>query len=380
LGYRFDFEKKKLTKTGGIFIKAQPKEVVISVDGKVKKKTDLFFGSALIENLLPKKYRIKVEKDGYFPWEKELEIEEGRVTEIKSLILFPKSLNFYPILNNVENFWVLPNQKELILEEIEDGKWVLKIYTLDKKLKSHLAKQDDFGKEAEFLGLEFGEDPDQIEIKVKIKENVENFILNLKKPFQIREKEETKIPENVVCFKKVGENFYSFDKSGYLSKNGERLNEEPLEGIENCQLKVFGDFLFLESEGNLYFLKKGRFEKIFENFKGIEISGDSKKFAIFSDYEIWIFSDYGIEDSERGKMEFLNRFSVKIENLRWINSDYLIFVSQGKIKISEIDKRDKINTWDLADFSGENFYFNTLNKKIYFQKGGTIFESDALLR
>jgi hypothetical protein len=78
LGYRFDFEKKRITKTGGIFIKALPKEVEISIDGKIKEKVDPLWGSLLIENLLPKKYKIRVEKEGYFPWEKELEVEEEK--------------------------------------------------------------------------------------------------------------------------------------------------------------------------------------------------------------------------------------------------------------------------------------------------------------
>jgi hypothetical protein len=179
LGYRVDFEKKKITKTGGIFIKALPKEVEILIDGKLKKKTDPFFGSALIENLLPKKYKVKVKKEGYFPWEKELEVEEEKVTEAKNLILFPKNLSFYQILNGVDQFWILPNGNELVLKEKEGEKWVLKSYSLEKKLRSYLISQDDFGKEAEFLELNFGDD--QIEVAVKIKEGVKSFVLDLKK-------------------------------------------------------------------------------------------------------------------------------------------------------------------------------------------------------
>ena len=73
-GYRFDFETKKITQTGGLFLKVIPKQVEVFVDGKLTKKTDFFFGSALIENLLPKKYRVSVKKEGYLPWEKNLEI------------------------------------------------------------------------------------------------------------------------------------------------------------------------------------------------------------------------------------------------------------------------------------------------------------------
>jgi MFS superfamily sulfate permease-like transporter len=373
LGYRFDFEKRKVTKTGGIFVRASPKEVRVLIDGKIKKKTDPIWGSLLIENLLPKKYKIRIEKKGYFPWEKELEVEEERVTQIKNLVLFPNNLNFYQILNNVEKFWILPNQKDLILKETEDGKWVLKAYSLDKKLKSYLVSQDDFPGGAEFFDLDFDENLEQLEIEVKIKENIKNFILDLKKsPPQLKEREEEKVPEGAICFKRIGKNFYFFEKSGYLFKEEERISNEKLEGIENCQLKIFDDIVFLESGGNLFFLNEGKFEKIFENLKGVEILPNSKKLAIFSDHEIWIF--------ENKKIEFLNRFSEKIEKLNWVNEDYLIFLSQNKIKISETDKRDKINVYDLADFSGENFSFNFKNKRIYFQRENSIFESDPLLR
>jgi hypothetical protein len=372
LGYRIDWEKLKVTKTGGIFIKALPKEVNVSIDGKERKKTDPFWGSLLIENLLPKKYKIRVEKEGYFPWEKELEVEEEKVTEIKNLILFPKNLNFYPILEGVEQFWILPPGKELILKEKEGEKWSLKTYSLEKKLKSYLIGQDDFTKGAEFLELTQGDEPNEIEIKVKIKESVKSFILDLKKsPPQPKEREE-KITENAVCFKKAKNEFYFLDKAGVLFKGNEPLNGEAPLAVKNCQLLIYNSSIFLENQNDLYLLKEGQFEKIFENLKGIEISPETKKLAIFSESEIWLF--------ENGKMDFLTRFSEKIEKLHWLNENYLIFLSGGKIKVSEIDKRDKINAYDLSNFSGEEFFFNSFNKRIYFKKEGTIFESDPLLR
>ncbi len=140
-GYRFDFEKKKFTKTGAIFIKAFPKEVEVVIDEKIKRKTDSLFGSVLLENILPKKYRVKVEKEGYFPWEKELEVMEEKVTEVKNLILFPKNLRLYQILENVEQFWVLPSRKEIIFKTTDDKNWSLKVYSLEKKIKSFLLSQ-----------------------------------------------------------------------------------------------------------------------------------------------------------------------------------------------------------------------------------------------
>jgi len=373
LGYRFDFEKRKVTKTGGVFIKAIPKEVEVSIDGKIKKRTDSFFGSLLIDNLLPKKYKVRVTKEGYFPWEKELEVEEEKVTEVKNLILFPENLNFYQILSDIDQFWILPNGKELILKEKNEEQWVLKSYSLEKKIKSYLLSEEDFKKETEFLGLNFNENSEQIEIQLKIEEEIKNFLLNLKKiPPQIREKEEEIIPENVICFKKIEESEYFFENSGYLLKNGRRLNNEPFSLIGDCRLRIFNDWVFLETQGALYFLKDAQFEKIFENLKGIEPSPGSKKLAIFSDYEIWLF--------ENGKNDFLNRFSEKIDKVYWFNEDYLILIFQNKIKLLETDKRDKINVYELKELPGEDLSFSFQTKKIYFKKDGKLFETDPLLR
>ena len=86
MGYRIDFDSKKIVQTGGFYFKVSPKNVQILIDEKIEKKTDIFFGSILIKNLLPKEYKVQIKKEGYLPWEKTLEIKERGVTEAKNKI------------------------------------------------------------------------------------------------------------------------------------------------------------------------------------------------------------------------------------------------------------------------------------------------------
>jgi hypothetical protein len=381
-GYRLDLKNRKITQTGGLFIKTIPKQVEIYLNGKFKKKTDPFWGSALIENLLPGRYQITVKKEGYFPWEKELEIEKGKVTEVRSLVLFPQNLNFYPVLKKIDDFWLSPNKKEIILKEEEEGKWVLKIYSLEKKVKSYLLGEKDFSKgEIKFLNLNFSTSSDQLEIEVEIGGKISNFLLDLRKiPPQLRELEKEKIPENVLCYKEINGSFYFFDSSGYLFRGNsafekiEKLNEEPQKEKGKCNLKILGSSIFLEMEKNLYFLnsEEKKIEKILEGLKGMEVSPNFKKIALFSENEIWILNF-------DGKKEFLSRFSEKIGDLFWLNEDYLIFLRGNKIKVSEIDKRDKLNIYDLVDFEGERFFFDPSDQRIYLFREKTIFQSDPIL-
>ena len=55
-GYRFDIADKKITSTGGLFLKVLPRNANIFLDNVLADKTDFLFGSVLIENLLPEKY------------------------------------------------------------------------------------------------------------------------------------------------------------------------------------------------------------------------------------------------------------------------------------------------------------------------------------
>ncbi|MBI2625221.1 MAG: hypothetical protein HYW70_02730 [Candidatus Nealsonbacteria bacterium] len=111
-GYRFDFEQKKLVQTGAFYFKTRPDNAEVFVSGKPKKKTSFLFGNALIENLLPKNYEIEIQKEGYFPWKKNLPIKEKMVTEIKNIVLFPENPEFSLLDENGKEFWFSLLEKE----------------------------------------------------------------------------------------------------------------------------------------------------------------------------------------------------------------------------------------------------------------------------
>ena len=73
-GYRLNLPlepgKKLIVMTGGLFIKTNPKQADVLINGSLSGQTDFFFGSALVENLLPRQYRVEVKKDGYQTWER----------------------------------------------------------------------------------------------------------------------------------------------------------------------------------------------------------------------------------------------------------------------------------------------------------------------
>ena len=114
----------------------------------------------------------------------------------------------------------------------------------------------------------------------------------------------------------------------------------------------------------------------------MEISPDFNKILYLGNFEIWIFflkDNLNQPQKKAGEKVFLTRFSEKIKDCFWLNSGYLIFNTDSKLKIAEIDDRDRINIYDLKDFENPKIFFNGNNKKVYILSNGKFFVSEKFL-
>lgn len=93
-GYRFGISQGKPTvsKTGILVTNSDPRGAQVFIDGHLTTATDTTL------NLTPGEYTVKIVKDGYFPWEKKVRIQEKVVTEADAR-LFPITLKLEGISN-----------------------------------------------------------------------------------------------------------------------------------------------------------------------------------------------------------------------------------------------------------------------------------------
>jgi len=268
-GIRFDFEKKRFTFTGAIYLRAIPRQAEVFLNGKFIGKTDLILGSIKIKNLIPKRYLVEVKKEGFSPWKKELEVKEREVTEATGIILFPERINFKKVDFSLEDFENLKKKEGIFCQEI---------------LKS--------------LGFE------------------------IESEFQ-----------------------------------------------KDCFAQKFGEKIFLISKDNLYEFSNERetFEKVFEKIKGWQRL--KEKMAVFSDHEIWLFDKEG--------RKFLLRETPEIKDVAFLNENYLVFLTQNKIKIVETDTRDKLNLYEIGEIEGEKIGVNE-KREILIMANEGFFLSDPL--
>lgn len=226
-GYRFDFETKKIVRTGALYFRASPRSAEVYINEKFREKTSIITSAVLIENLIPKTYKVEIKKDGYYTWQKNLEVKEKQVTEAKNIFLIPKNPNFTFISTST-------NEINNIISEIETS----------------------------------------------------------------------------------------------------------------------------------------------------ATSSDKEKVIEFNDYEIWVLFPKRQGDEPQRDVEekiFLTRFSEKIGNVFWLNNYYLIFNVGDKLKIAEIDDRDRINIVDLAEFLSPEIFWDRENEKLYLLTEGGLYISDKLL-
>ena len=435
-GYRFDFETKKFFQTGAFSFKVWPQGAWVFLDNKLTKKTDFLFGTIYIDNLLPKKYRVKIKKEGYLIWEKTLEIKEKWVTDNKNIFLVPENPQFNSLKEGVGSFFLSPDGKKAILKKNEEENWALILLNLEKNISSPLFEKGDFSEKDEtvnFIKLNWSSDSRKFLLETTAGENkyfiVEIngesniFPLNFLKInftdvsfgprdsqiifltqnlmegsnlFTIDYKEKSlsgPILNNFLTFEIFNNSLFWLDDKGYLHQSdlsGREiglLNREPFALDLNSQLQliIFSENkIFLKTEGKLYFFDQGSqlFDKVSEEVREVKISPDSKKVVYFTDHEIWLLFLEKIEEQpqrEKGEKIFLARFSEKIEDVFWYTSHYLIFSVSDKVKTAEIDNRDKVNIYDLTGFSSPEIFWNQYDKKLYILSQRNLFSSEKLL-
>lgn len=83
----------KFQKTGAIYIETTPKGAAITINKKsFADKSGIVQSGTLIPDFLPKKYEVKIQKDGYQTYYKNVEVKPSLVTEVIYTILIPENI------------------------------------------------------------------------------------------------------------------------------------------------------------------------------------------------------------------------------------------------------------------------------------------------
>jgi hypothetical protein len=404
LGYSFG-NGLKIQKTGILVLDSKPDKGKIYLNGnlqqdfikKIYKKDSYKTTPQKIKNLLPGEYNIKIELEGYWPWEKKLNIQPGQATFAEDIKLFKKDT---PLLlskgeknistaDRQENVFIW-NEQEATLLSLTDEK--------NKNIKlasTSLSKNETAQWSPNFSELLIGsfllnKNQQIINLKDNIDKSAHNFQWDnysdeyvyytdntgLKK-YHINDKIGTEIVNN----KNINDFFIQEDFIYFLNNNKEstilnifNIREKKVINTLNLPLS---DYSFINKEQKLLniFDKKYNILHLLNPNSSLKHFKDSlnnistknrwinnTQLIYANDFEIWMY------DLETAQKKLITRISKKITNIFWLPSNgHILFSTNNNINIIELDDREKYNITKLIETEQiKNITLNKNSSILYF--------------
>lgn len=127
LGYRID-QNLKIGRIGGLYISSPVSGSEIFVNNEMEKQTNLLQNGMFLQNLKTGFYSVLVAKEGYWTWQKTLEIKEGVVAEARAFLtpMSPKGTVLFR--GPFASVWASPYDKILLLEKTRGNQRQIAFY------------------------------------------------------------------------------------------------------------------------------------------------------------------------------------------------------------------------------------------------------------
>ncbi len=407
-GYRYDTKKGTITRTGSIVLDTEPTNARIYLNNKLLsiKTPDR------VNNILPGKYFIKIEKNNHYVWEKKLSVLSQEATFAQDINLFFQSEPTI-LLENIVWWKYSPNKNFIIVAINEFEQQHFYLYNLSNGKKN----------------LIFVNRNNSIEPTI-IWSNQNDYLVFQTNTFsQIIS---TTYPPKTFNLNNANKNIHWDDKNGnilyyQISNSIYRLNFLTNENSniftlpEKVALKdyrIYEDKIFvIEKTNNKYFIT---FYPLDENKvslrKTIELNGSNFRIAEIINQKIILINDLNnhlyLTDTSLDKVNFneqnivsydvlpeknllliqtaeelkflqmdanptnpksLIRVSQGLTKAQWFkNPNYCFYIDNGKLKIIELDDRNGNQIINLVDEQIQDFSLSPKNEAVYYIQNGNL--------
>jgi len=125
-GYRYNFKKNQLEKTGILVVQTSPGQAQLFLNGQRRELTP-----ARLLHVLPDNYTLELTKTGYYPWRGEVEVASGLTTFVTDVMLFPQYLPTLLTAADVRLFEPSPNHQYLLYSVRGEQEEQIHIVTTD---------------------------------------------------------------------------------------------------------------------------------------------------------------------------------------------------------------------------------------------------------
>ena len=327
-GYGFDFEKRTIVASGGIYLKSYPPRAEIYVNNTLRGTTN-----RMVRRLIPKTYDVKIIKEEFHPWQKNILVKPGLVTREEDIFLVP----FNPKIQLVTSG---SNEYSYFFEKPYSLNEVTKI--IQKKSKYTIFKIDNLNLNIKKDKLYFLSNNNLYSLELN-KENIENSILS---PILV---------PNVLN--------YVMYKNGilYWDYFTEKIYELDLTSLKSAEF----------------------FDQVFPGFNQGKwiISNDNKKILCQKDKSLEILWLEDVLDKtiekRKGEVEKID-LGEQISDLIWLplTDEHLIVSTNDSILITELDNRPPRNTINFITTEKPQIKYDASDKILYFLSQERLYQTE----
>jgi len=416
-GFRYNFKKAQVQRTGTLIVKTTPKNAQVSLNGKLLTATTPIREN----NVLPDEYEITIEKAGYYPWQKKLEVHPQETTFIEDVLLFPQSQSEKISDNKISLLSFSPGGSYALFETREFEQDFLYLLNLNNFRQKLIFNNDKSWKDLSVLWakddskalinidhqllvattifpqqkIDLQEQLNKLEAKptnLKWDENDSNILYwqekNTISELNILAQTNTKIftsakDENFSDFLiKNNEVYLIEDINGTKFLTKQKLDDtKKLAAIELKSADYYFDgfvqnhLLLFEKNYNTLFIFNPELDRIIfnkENVQAVELASQDNFLSIITKQEI---SYLKLDESELRENN-ITRYSNGLSETHWAHTtaNYLFSLQDKKISALELDERDKRFTLEFPIPNIEKFIVNSNDAAIIFLQDGYLYQ------
>ncbi len=395
-----------IQKTGMFILETEPRGAKIFLNGESQqlfldkllfRKENIITTPAKIQGLLPGEYEVRLEKEGYWPWQKQLTIYPGLSTKWENIQLFKKGLPLqiskisHENISKSKNFMISPNgsyiayleNDQLIIQNTNSTEKIIHDLNNYSNYESHKILWSPDNKKLIYNNIIFYTDKslNPINLKKIIGEGIKNIKWNNNNHNQIYyqygnsvnnfdlEKnifQQLFIAQDIKDFLLVNEKLIIINKESdktimqiiSLSENDKKQTIE-LPYSSEYQLLDYGNkyiHLYDAQHEILYLIDlNSTINPIKETINNIKlIAWNNDEHLLYAnDYEIWLLSlKKDTLFSGGNEKKLLTRLSQKIINIAWHpNNNYILYATSKSINIMDLSNQEKENITELISLN-----------------------------
>jgi len=374
-----------IQKTGILVIETTPTNGKVLINNEpiygffnILKKDSYLVSPAKINNLLPGEYKIRIELDGYWPWEKQLDIRSGQTTFAEDIKLFKKEVPLSLASGDFNTLSMSPDKKYLVAQS---GNEIALVNLRDDSFVKYSSPQTDVSTDYSWndsskviigaLLFDVNDWTNPIDLKNPTAEKADSYQFAAGSDTIIYQgtssinRLDLSTKAFTPIFKAEVKNLSVQQNNIYLISPGKSSDKLTIADYENQAQKIeiqipsskykfingLNNYinLYNETSKSLYIIDPATsLRPISEVITNVNTFTwiNEKELLYANDFEIWTLN---IESKTKN---LVTRMSKEIKNVLWHpKNGHIIFSTNNSLSIIELDDREKYNITKLLELT-----------------------------